>query len=360
MAKRIDPNSSYWEEYSPLQHTKHALIQRYLGGWFAKLGSWADRVIYVDTHAGRGRHATGQVGSPIIALTTLLDHSHRARLLRSSEFIFHFIDAHEENVQALEAEIAALSPLPLGVKAGPPRCGDAFALVRDLLPELRESTPAFVFVDPFGFRVPGQVLREVMKAGRVELFINLMWRELDMALRQGARREGLAELADEVFDGPEWRDAINGDSSNERAEQAVDLLARKVGAKWATSVRMLGDNGATRYILLHLSNHDEGRDLMKECVWNVCGGFVARKSDNPAQQLLITPEPDWSSVKTWILEQLIAGPLRLAALHERARPTIWRDVHVNKCFKALLKDGRISTPDERTVAANPLLSISER
>ena len=40
--------------------------------------------------------------------------------------------------------------------------------------------PAFLFVDPYGFKIPAQLLGDLMKAGRVELFINVMWRELDM------------------------------------------------------------------------------------------------------------------------------------------------------------------------------------
>ena len=102
----VDSNPNYWAEYTNLQHVKHALIRRYLGGWFAKLGSWAGRVLYFDTHAGRGTHLTGEYGSPLVALDTLLEHSHRSRLLAKSEFRFTFIERDEENRQQLESELA--------------------------------------------------------------------------------------------------------------------------------------------------------------------------------------------------------------------------------------------------------------
>ena len=51
-----DTNPSYWSEYTNLQHVKHALIREYLKGWFPKLGFWSGRIVYLDTHAGRGRH----------------------------------------------------------------------------------------------------------------------------------------------------------------------------------------------------------------------------------------------------------------------------------------------------------------
>jgi hypothetical protein len=90
MTRRSDPNPTYWEQYGPFQHVKHELIRCYLNGWYPKLGTWARRVLYVDTHAGRGRYESGDPGSPVLALQTLLRHSHREKLLSASEFNFLF------------------------------------------------------------------------------------------------------------------------------------------------------------------------------------------------------------------------------------------------------------------------------
>src|SRR5512145_2006776 len=67
------------------RHVKHELIRCYLNGWYPKLGAWARRVLYVDTHAGRGRYESGDPGSPVLALQTLLRHSYREKLLNASE-----------------------------------------------------------------------------------------------------------------------------------------------------------------------------------------------------------------------------------------------------------------------------------
>ena len=56
MAKRTDPNPAYWDDYTSFQQVKHDLIRCYLNGWYPKLGFWAGRVLYVDTHAGRGKY----------------------------------------------------------------------------------------------------------------------------------------------------------------------------------------------------------------------------------------------------------------------------------------------------------------
>lgn len=107
-----DPNPGYWEEYGPFQRVKHDLIRCYLNGWFPKLGTWAGRVLYVDTHAGRGRHVSGEPGSPLIALKTFLEHSYRNELLKKSEFRFLLIERDPANLDELGRELAALGTLP--------------------------------------------------------------------------------------------------------------------------------------------------------------------------------------------------------------------------------------------------------
>ena len=85
-----DPAPDYWKEYNNLQRIKHEIIRTYLGGWFPKLARWSGKILYVDTHAGRGKHVTGHWGSPLVALRTLLEHSNRDLILRHSEVKFIF------------------------------------------------------------------------------------------------------------------------------------------------------------------------------------------------------------------------------------------------------------------------------
>src|SRR6058998_3410154 len=101
-----------------------------------------------------------------------------------------------------------------------------------------------------------------------------------MALTHGRNgHAGFIDTFNEIFDGDRWRQIMSA-NFDERAEQAARTLAEMVGARWPTHIRMLGDNGATRYLLLHLSKHEAGRDLMKHCVWAICpdGSFYARKT----------------------------------------------------------------------------------
>lgn len=346
MTSSADTNPSYWVEYSNLQRIKHELIRNYLNGWLPKLGYWSGRVLYLDTHAGRGRHLHGELGSPLVALTTLLQHSHRDRLLERSEVVFFFIERNKENLDALQQEITQIGTIPRNVSIQ--TIGEeCFKALDDLLQSLRKESnqlaPAFIFVDPYGFKIPGRILRELMAFPRIELFVNVIWRELDMAISQG-HKAGMAATLDLIFDGPEWKERITSNDFDERADQAIDLLREKIGACWATYVRMLGENGATRYILLHLTNHDDGRDLMKDCIWKVCpeGGFYVRKWDNPSQQYLITPEPDLAPLEAWVTGKLSQGPLHWQQLITDVRPEIWREPHLNKVGRDLRNQGRIA------------------
>jgi three-Cys-motif partner protein len=362
MELTADSNPHYWSEYSNLQKTKHDLIRHYLNGWFPKLAYWSGRVIYFDTHAGRGKHGGGQLGSPLVALKTLLEHKYRDELLKRSEVVFFFIERDGDNLRLLQEEIQSLGPLPKGIVIKTIG-SDCFAALTHLLTLLKEQetrlAPALLFVDPYGFKVPGNVLKEIMRFPRIELLVNVIWRELDMAIAQG-RKPGMAETLNLVFNGEEWKDRVVSPDFDERADQAVNLLRAKIGARWATYVRMLGSNRATRYLLLHLTNHDDGRDLMKDCVWKICpeGGFYVRKSDDPSQQFLITPEPDLSPLRDWILEKLTRGPTPWQELIEVLRPEIWRSPHLSTVLRDLRRERKLISDGKFTPSSNPILRLA--
>ena len=362
-------DASYWKRYGNLQYVKHQIIRNYLNGWLPKLtlGKWGNpRVIYCDTHAGRGVHKGGDLGSPLVALSTVLDHS-GINEFENSEIRFFFIEHDAENLKSLAKELEAFQPLPKNVKVD---CveGDCFKVLDEILSDLEKKgasmAPGFFFCDPFGFKVPGELLRRLMKYRGVEIFINVIWRELDMAIALGRNgNEAMAKLLDLIFAGLDWT-VINSNDFNERAEECVQLLRQMVGADWATYIRMRGRNDQTRYFLLHLTNHPSGREYMKECVWKSCpdGGYYARQRDNPDQQMLITPEPDLGPVEAWVIGKLGEGPKRWQSLLEMTRDELWLPKHTNSVIRQLRKDGAI-TPTayegKFLPSSNPLLSLNQ-
>ena len=365
--KASDTNEKYFGDYNNLQYVKHRLIREYLNGWYPKLGSWSGRILYFDTHAGRGEHAGGQSGSPVIALRTLLDHNAREWILSKSEARFFFIEENSGNVEFLRKAVRDVGPLPermfVNVSAG--NCFETLNEELDRLDGTRQKlAPAFVFVDPYGFTLPCETLRRLLEAGQVELFVNIIWRELFM---------GIGKAQDEpdsvwpgkmtlIFGSDVWKHVDRDAPVEDRENQVIEMLSAAYGAKWATSMRMLHDNKSTRYLLAHFSNHDSGRDLMKECMWKACpdGGFYAQRGDNPDQAVLLEPDPDLRPLEAWVMKQLADGPRRAKELASMNLANQWRATHLNKVLQKLRRDKRIDARDYEgkfALSKNPLFSL---
>ena len=181
-----DPYAQYWSEYSNLQRVKHDLIKQYLDGWLPKMTlgpTGFKRLLYIDTHAGRGKHLTGELGSPLVALSTLLNHKAREAILSKARLHYLFIERDTENVAALQLELASIeNPHQVTVEAVSGDFSDIIEKAFVSSVSAPQPTPAFIFVDPFGFKLPGGLLRNLLSYPKVELFVNIMWRELDLAI----------------------------------------------------------------------------------------------------------------------------------------------------------------------------------
>lgn len=363
-------DQQYWQEYNNFQRVKHDLIHEYLKGWFPKLGLKFNRILYLDTHAGRGRHITGEYGSPLVALSTVLEHAHRDMVLSGGrEMRFNFVERDEDNYNSLQQEIEAFGELPKQITHRTHE-GDCFTLLERIIAWIdgdrqNRVAPTFAFVDPYGFRVPCDTLRRFMRIGHVELFINVIWRELNMSISLAKQMPNSRHVQNlnTIFGGADWLDTFTSDNAEERAEQAIELFRTQIGARWATRIKMLGDNGATRYMLLHLTNSDDGRDLMKDCMWKVCpdGGFYARKSDNPNQAFLIEPEPDLRPLREWLLELLAERPYCHEELVELVREQVWREPHLNRILRELRNKKTIEASNYQgrfSFNQNPLFTLS--
>ena len=351
-----DTNERYWSEYTGLQEAKHQLLRKYLAGWFPILTSFHGRVIYVDCHAGRGIHETGQQGSPILALQGLLTHQLRTQILDSTEVYFIFFENDPTNYEHLCAEIKSLGELPSNIKVD---------IVReDYEKSLRERVddklvaPSFAFVDPFGFTLSMELLNDLLAFPRCELLINFMFRYVNMAIHHPAQASNM----DSLFGCQDWRELVNIENSHEREYETIALFSHQLKAEFVTHINMVGDNKVLKYVLLHASNHPRGRELMKESMWAVVpdGSFTAFERNTPNQLVFIEPEPSLEPLKDLLWENFTGQQVYMEEIYDWLLRELYIEKHVHQVLREYRNQKIVNFSDyggRFAFSSNPLVSF---
>lgn len=342
MSTSATTNERYWAEYDGLQHAKHQLLTRYLGGWFPILSSWSGRVLYLDCHAGRGRHLTGQEGSPVLALQTLLEHTHRPQILDSTEVQFVFFEKDQVNYEYLCEEINALGQLPDNIEVHPFRA-DYEAKLRQIVDNLEQRgqrmAPAFAFIDPYGFTLSMDLLNDLLRFQKSELLINFMYRYVDMAMCQ----EPQANNLDSLFGCVKWRELLDIESYEERTTKTIELFSDQLDAKHVTHMYMRARNGTLKYVLFHATNAQRGRELIKEAIWSVTpdGSFTAFEHHHPDQPVLVTPEPNLTPLKEQLKNHFEGREVKLETIYKWLLDRLYRKKHLHEVLRDLRDNGEI-------------------
>jgi three-Cys-motif partner protein len=346
MSKKSSADQSYWADYDGLQKAKHQLLTRYLAGWFPILSSWNGQVIYIDCHAGRGRHRTGHRGSPVLALRTLMNHNHRSKILASTNIRFAFFEVDHANYECLNRDINSLGKLPPSVKVSS-ICSDyekeLWTIARDLKQRGQQLAPAFAFLDPYGFTLSMDLLNELLDFPKCELLINFMYRYVDMAIRNPTQADNL----DALFGCSDWRGVAKIDDYDVRTKKVLSLFSSQLNAQFVTHLRMRASNGVLKYVLFHATNDRRGREVMKEAIWSVTpdGSFEAFEHHNPNQLVLIQPEPDLKRLKELLWDEFAGEKVKISELYGWLLDTMYRKVHLHRVLRKCRDQGNISFSD---------------
>ena len=335
-----ETNEKYWSEYTGLQEAKHQLLKKYLNGWFPILTSAHGQVIYVDCHAGRGSHITGQKGSPILALQALLNHKLRAQILSSTKVRFILFESDLANCQHLWKEIRYLGKRPenIHVDVFP---ADFQKTLREVVDNMNQQNqllaPSFAFVDPYGFTLSMDLLNDLLAFRSCELLINFMFHYVNMAIHHPAQASNM----DSLFGCPDWRELARIDDTQERERATIALFSHQLKAEFVTHMNMIGDNNVLKYVLLHASNHPKGRELMKESMWAVVpdGSFTAYQRDNPDQPVLIEPEPNLEPLKDLLWSNFVGQQVYMEEIYDWLLRELYLKKHVHQVLRDYRKQG---------------------
>jgi len=272
-----EPKSVIWDlpEHS---RGKHLVLRHYLGAWFPIIGSRFARFLFIDGFAGPGEYSAGELGSPIIALDTYLEHRHRPRF--RAEAVFVFIEKSEERSKHLEALIEARReriPDACKVEVVTGAFDKEMSEALDSLHAAGESlAPSFVMIDPFGVSdTPMAVIARILANPQAEVYITFM---ADFIERFGGTDEFRGHLSG-LFGTGDWQGGLSLQGV-ERREFYYFLYERQLrlaGAQHVVRFDLFEGNRLV-YAIFFGTGNPLGANRMKEAIWRVdpLGGFEFR------------------------------------------------------------------------------------
>lgn len=344
------PKSTEWAR-EPHTKAKHDLMEKYLGGWFPILGRFNGRIIFFDGFAGPGTYAKGEMGSPLIAIETLLDHSMFDRIT-GTEFIFLFCEPIPDRTAALRARLeefsAARGGLPPHVKweVREQTFAEAATEMADYLEAQKARlAPTFAFIDPFGFSgVPLELIARLLSFKKCEVFFNFMY---DFVNRFVTHDPVAQHLAD-IFGTDEYLQATQYDDPDRRRAFLLDLYARQLrdvaGFPHVLRFDMYNSGGHNTYSLFYGTRHTAGVELMKSAMWSVDPQTGSRFSDREVDDAALPFELDLTLLRKAILSRFAGQQATVEQVKEfTLLETMYSASHYKKGVLAPLeREGLIS------------------
>lgn len=271
------------------------------------------RVIFFDGFAGPGIYESGEPGSPIIALRTLLEHPQFEKWSKT-EFLFVFFEPKKRRFASLTEQIGRLDDdlggLPSNVKIMKEQIAfvDGAKAILETL-DGKHIAPTFAFVDPFGFKgVPIDLICDLVSAPSCEVFFNFIADHVSRFIDHP--NELIGASLEELFGTSDYQYAseLAGEA---RLRFLHDLYKRQLhdrgGFEFVASFRMLNQRNKTPCWLFYGTRRIEGMKKMKDAMWKVDPAQGVRFSDRLAEQEVLLAE-----------DHVDVGPLR-AAIVQRFR-----------------------------------------
>ena len=230
---------------------KHIVLRSYLDGWFPILGSWHGRLLFIDGFTGPGEYASGEAGSPLVALDCVRRHKTEGRL-SGVEVVCVFIESDGKRARYLEGVVHSQPPIPKArahVLTG--TFDNHMTRILDQIEEQNKAmAPAFVMVDPFGIKgSPMALIKRVLQNPRSECLISFMYEPI-------RRFHSLPEFEphlNELFGTTRWQDCLQIQDEPSRKRFLHGLFQRQLKRHGAAYVVPSSFGGAkdtsTRFTL---------------------------------------------------------------------------------------------------------------
>ena len=275
----MPPKTTLW----PLDdHTrgKHMVLRAYMDAWLPIILSKFERAMFVDAFAGPGEYEKGELGSPVIALNALAQHSSQSMMTGRMDYVFieersdRFV--HLKNVvdrRRTKGAIPSICRISM--------FNDTFGQV---LPKLIASMksdriPTFVMIDPFGVSGAGmELIQALMQHSSTEVYVSFIYEYMNRFRRHAYFESHL----DDLFGCADWRQGIDMPEGKARKDFFYGLYKKQLklsGAQHALNFELYEGN-KLKYSLFFATQRNEGCDKMKQAMWKVAplGGYGFRSN----------------------------------------------------------------------------------
>ncbi|MCD5341722.1 three-Cys-motif partner protein TcmP [Arthrobacter sp. AK04] len=341
-------------DLEPHTKAKHDLLVRYLQAWFPVLSRYTRRVVFLDGFAGPGVYASGEPGSPRIALEALLKHSYLVNM-DHCEFLFIFNEHHPQRYASLEAVVADVEEqleLPANVVVTTSQ-NNFSVLAKDMLQSLggKNLAPTFAFLDPFGYRdVPMALIRDLLAFEKCELFIYFDFNSVVRFSTAGNVDSHFENLfgTDEFKYAPPAGDPRRGEFLHDLYEKQLKEFC---GFPFVQSFQMVNKKGKTGNYLFFCTRSVKGLSVMKEAMWKVdpSGGYTFSDLLH-GQTVLFEPEVDTRPLQHELATMFRGRCLSIEEIEEYVVVhTPYCKSHVKrKTLAEMQRKNQVTSPNQKT------------
>lgn len=341
MPPLADDDSDKWD-YTLHTRLKHEILTKYIDGWIRIAGLFK-KMYYYDCFAGRGKYnkrgeeICPQLGSPILVMKHMQKY-----VPKGIYFNCISVEKNQNNyanlVSVCNREKIAFPDVQF---ENPNSTFEEYINQNGSVLTIADRYPSFFFIDPFGFKVPFNIVSKLCHSKHAEILVTFMSKNMARFLDS----ERHSDAIDHALGGP-FDHAILDLGLEARQEALVEIYKNNLcqHAKYVMSYRLKeSDANITIYHLIHASNYFEAFKLMKDILFNIGASgtitFHGPKESVLKDQLRLDHMIDEANFKPWLVKQCTGKTISFWDLmKETYDRTIFIAPHYRKAIKELAEE----------------------
>ncbi len=320
-------------DYEEQTKTKHKVFIDYIDKWIKIVGKY-HKLNYIDGFGGIGayRDRQGEIyyGSPILAAKAI--EKNTSKLRRSVNLLV--IDEDNNNLENIskifEYEKIAIKPVLIP--------SDFDQTINEILDNVKNLAPTFIFVDPFGFKIKMKTIERVMKIDKTEVLLNFMFTRINQFLSDPK----LVNIYDDLFGDAYWQNCtkLHGE---EREKCIIEGYRRwlKQFTKYVYYFKLeFPRKRKSYYYLYHLTNHFLGCSIMKSSFARFNYGRVEYRGRRGAQMELFVNKDVIVKNAIDYLKEVYKGQQKSfqEIIEEQIDETEFLETHMREAVKKMESD----------------------